>query len=203
MVHLAAIASTFDLKAYGYDTILRTISSDLETLEQPFSITTTSGRVLHVDSCYISFVADNLAYHAVMGFSESFSSGHCCEKCLVQPKDFKFHREKTPSIIRDPKATDECAKNNLTGKIVLGIKKPCLLRTNTFNLYHNNTVDIQHNLLEGGVGYTIKTVLRTLVAGKFFSVSELNGGLTPLVTAEIPIAIFKKLMTLGEFLLYA
>ena len=59
--------------------------------------------------------------------------------------------KETTSSQRNP---DECAKiatDVAHGKIVMGIKRLCLLRTKNFEPYRNLTADLQHDILEGGL----------------------------------------------------
>ena len=174
LTHVAVIAASLDLKTYGFDPILMEISRDIISLEVCESFKTSSGREISVKGCKLTFVADNLAYHSVLGFTEKFSSGFCCEICLTEQKDFKFYRRETTSSLRNPDETAKIATDVVHGKIVMGIKRLCLLRTKNFDPYRNLTADLQHDILEGGLGYTIKLVLTKLVEGKVVSLFEIN-----------------------------
>ena len=168
------IAASLDLKTYGFDPILMEISRDIRSLEVCESFKTSSGHEISVKGCKLTFFADNLAYHSVLGCTEKFSSGFCCEICLTEQKDFKFYRRETTSSLRNPDQTAKIATDVVHGKIVMGIKRLCLLRTKNFDPYRNLTADLQHDILEGGLGYTIKLVLTKLVEGKVVSLFEIN-----------------------------
>ena len=89
MVFVTLLCSSLDIKCYGYEKILSTITNDLISLEKPFVVTTWKGELYECMGAQVMFVADNLAFHAVMGFVESFAAGQCCEKCLTYTKDFR------------------------------------------------------------------------------------------------------------------
>ena len=60
------------------------------------------------------------------------------------------------------------------GKIVMGLKRLCLLRTNFFYPYRKLTAKVQHDKLEGGLGHTIKLVLKELVEAKVVNLFQVK-----------------------------
>ena len=150
------------------------ISGDFRSLEVSESFKTSSCREISVKGCKLTFVADNLAYQSVLGFTEMLSPGFCCEICLTEQKDFKFYRRETTSSLRKPEETAKIATDVVQGKIVMGRKRLCLHRTKSFDPCRNITAELQHDILEGGLGYTIKLVLTKLVEGKVGSFFEIN-----------------------------
>ena len=158
LTHVALIAASLDLKTYGIDPILKEISRDSRSLEVCESFKTSSGRKISVKGCKLTFVDDILAYHSVLGFTEKFSSVFCCEICLTEQKDFKFYRRETTPSLRNPDETAKIATPVVQGKIFMGRKRLCLLRTKSFDPYWNLIAVLQNDILEGGLGYRIKLV---------------------------------------------
>ena len=122
----------------------------------------------------LTLVADSLAYHSFLGFTEKFSSGFCWEICLTEQKDFKLYRRETTSSLRNPDVSAKIATDVVQRKIVMGIKRFCLLWTKSFDPHRNLTSDLQHDILEGGLGYTINLVFTKLVEAEIVSLFEIN-----------------------------
>lgn len=178
MIHMVAVASNLDLKRFGYASILRKISLELDSLRCGVEVTTRGNQKWLIRGAAASFVADNLAYHAVFGFTENFSSGRPCEKCTIEQKFFKKNyvenlRKNRSSISIEKIVTDI---NNGTHQRLpfRGVNRACALRTADFDPYENMTVDLQHDIFEGVAQYTIKCVLKHLIRSKYFTALELN-----------------------------
>ena len=93
LTQVAVNAASLDLKTYGFDPILTEFSRDirLETCEG-FKIS--SGRQISVRGCKLTFVADNLAYHSVIGCTEKFSSCDFAEIVSQNQRTSNFFAEK-------------------------------------------------------------------------------------------------------------
>ena len=116
----------------------------------------------------MNFVADNLAYHAVFGFVESFSKGSCCEKCTTPQSDFASVFEENVAKLRTP---ESCRKDvAVKGS---GVKNLCSLETSFFDPYKNFTADLHHDIFQGGLMHTVKIVLHNLIfVSGFFTLVE-------------------------------
>ena len=100
---VVALVSYLDVKSHGFSPVIDAITNDLVNLENGISITTKNGKVLKIKAKKMSFVADNLAYHAVFGFNENFSSGMCCEECFVPQS--KLNRNLSKFLRKMPKSS--------------------------------------------------------------------------------------------------
>ena len=120
---VVALASYLDVKSYGFSPVIDAITNDLVKLENGIPITTKNGKVLKIKAKKMSFVADNLAYHAVFGFNENFSSGMCCKKCFVPQLKFKQVSEEDAEKLR---SLASCISN--VGVAGSGVKSVCRLR---------------------------------------------------------------------------
>ena len=85
---VVALVPYLDVKSFGFKNVLSKIRNDLTKLETGINVTTNAGHELKLMGKNMNFVADNLTYHAVFGFVESFSKGSCCEKCTTPQSDF-------------------------------------------------------------------------------------------------------------------
>ena len=65
-------------------------------------ILTRSGKEFILFGKGMTFVADNLAYNAVMGFNESFSAGSCYSKCVIPQSMFKDRQEECFDELKTP-----------------------------------------------------------------------------------------------------
>ena len=167
---VVALVSYLDVKYYGFSPVIDAITNDLVKLENGISITTKNGKVLKIKAKKMSFVADNLAYHAVFGFNENFSSGMCCEKCFVPQSKFKQVFEEDAEKLRSPAS---CISN--VGVAGSGMKSVCRLKTSFFEPYENFTVDLHHDIFQGSLMHTVKLVLNSLIFELgFLSLQDLN-----------------------------
>ena len=73
-------------------------------LETGFNVTTNAGHELTLMGKNMNFVADNLAYHAVFRFVESFSKGSCFEKCTTPQSNFASFFEENVAKLRTPES---------------------------------------------------------------------------------------------------
>ena len=78
MMHVVAFVAYLYIVEFRFSEVLNTISEDLKQLEKGMKILARSGKEFILFGKGMTFVADNLAYKAVMGFKESFSAGSCC-----------------------------------------------------------------------------------------------------------------------------
>ena len=121
-----------------------------------------------VASRRITFVADNLAYHAVFGFNKSFSGGSCCEKCTLPQSLFKTVFEER---FQDLRTSDSCREDALRKRN--GVKIFYLLQTDLFGPYKNFTCDLHQDIFQGSLMNIIRVVLNDLIP-ECLSVDILN-----------------------------
>ena len=123
--------------------------------------------------CKLTFVADNPAYHSVLGSTKKFSSGFWCKIRLTEQNDVKFYRRETTSSLRNPDLSAKIATDVVHRKIVMEMKRLCLLWTKSFDSYRVFTADLQHDIMESGLYYRNKLVLTKLVGAKVVGVFEI------------------------------
>ena len=88
-------------------------------------ILTRSGKEFILFGNGMTFVADNLAYNAVMGFNEIFSAGSCCSKCVIPQSMFIERHEECFDELRTPSRWFEKFEQKCNGA-----KRVCELKTN-------------------------------------------------------------------------
>ena len=175
-VNVVALCNTLDLCRYGYKPVLDKISEDLKKLERPFNVLTKGGSTISVLGAHFSFVADNAEYHSALDFVKNFAKGFCCERCFVSAENFSNYLIESSCPIRKVSSFERhLQRAQSTQRPSKGVKGKCYLETSYFSSYRNWTKDIQHDLFEGGVQYTVKLVLHQLVVvQKIFSCEKLN-----------------------------
>lgn len=89
-IHLALLASSDDLKVYGYEAVLEPLISDLISFEQHGVFLAKLGKSVKGTVQFV--IADNLGANSIAGFLESFSTGHVCR--FLQLPNQKFKRNK-------------------------------------------------------------------------------------------------------------
>ena len=168
MMHVVAFVAYLDIVEFGFSEVLNTISEDLKQLEKGMKILTRSGKEFILFGKGMTFVADNLAYNAVMGFNESFSAGSCCSKCVIPQSMFKDRHEECFDELRTPSRCIENFELKCNG-----VRRVCELKTNFFNPYENFTGDLHHDIFQGGLMHTLRVVLNDLIPD-YLTINDLN-----------------------------
>ena len=175
-VNVVALCNTLDFCRCGYKPVLDKISEDLKKLERPFNVLTKGGSTISVLGAHFYFVADNGEYHYALAFVKNFAKGFCCERCFVSAENFSNYLIESSCPIRKVSSFERhLQRAQSTQRPSKGVKGKCYLEISYFSSYRNWTTDIQHDLFEGVVQYTVKLVLHQLVVvQKIFSCDMLN-----------------------------
>ena len=168
-VNVVALCNTLDLCRYGYKPVLDKISEDLKKLERPFNVLTK--RVLRYQfSVHILLLLQtmqNITLHWVL--SQTLRKVFAANDVLLALKTLAI------TSLNQAEFRATFTKSESTQRPSKGVKRKCYLETSYFSSYWNWTTDIQHDLFEGGVQYTVKLVLHQLVVvQKIFSCDMLN-----------------------------
>lgn len=92
-IYLAALIHSEDVKSYGFDTVLKPLVDDLNTLEQQGLFIAKLGRTLK--GFVHCVVADNLGAHGIAGFVENFSGKYVCRFCTAENVDIQTKEVKS------------------------------------------------------------------------------------------------------------
>jgi hypothetical protein len=172
-VFLLAVCYTTDIKKYGFQPILDPFIKEVKQLESDCGVELHwDGRVSDVHGTLVSFSADTLAAHELLGFLGP-SATRLCRLCdatqeLIQiffkEEDFNMH-----GIDSHDDAVD-VASLRRNGDRDTGVRTSCPL--NTFTNYN---LDAMHDMLEGVCPYEVKLLLNHFIfSDKFISLSEVN-----------------------------
>lgn len=108
-------------------------------------------------------LGDNLGYHAIAGFMESFRANFFCRFCKLHRDAISFHCDKIPEdLMRSVASYDNDVALNTPCET--GIKEECVW--NALPSYHcikNCNVDIMHDYYEGVLKYDLCKILHNLI----------------------------------------
>lgn len=151
---------------FGNQAIFNCLLEDLKNLES-------NGIVINNVKLYfnvILLVGDNLGVNSVLGFVESFSAHHFCRLCTTSKVLTQQQTKLDISSIRRRSTYEQHAQDR-----AYGIKEYCIWNTlNYFHVYHNQSVDLMHDLYEGIHRYDMAQILKMLLHSKLFSLETLN-----------------------------
>ncbi len=159
-IHLVSLFHSQDVKKYGFDAILAPLINDVKILENEGIYLPISSEKVYGSICQV--VGDNLAMHALLGFTESFNSNYFCRLCLTEKSDAQnVYSEDDPRVVVRDKASFEIHCRDIQSDTqlnsVYGIKRDSSLNTlQYFHVCSNFSFDIMHDILEGVAQYELK-----------------------------------------------
>lgn len=124
---------------------------------------------------YLSLLlADNLGFHSITGFTESFNANYNCRFCKEHKLVMKKQLKENLLLLRNKENYEaDVLINNVS---LTGIKDRCIW--NELQSYHvitNLVVDLMHDILEGVCHYDFCAILEELIfVKKYFTLQTLN-----------------------------
>lgn len=179
-IHLYLLFNSIDRDTYGYAKILEPLIDDIRLLETAGIDVTILGHSSKLYGTICVLTADNLAIHALGGYTESFSSNKYCHFCLVD--------KASAQSIFDEDNIEKRNRENYEQHVMLndpsstGVKEnSCLNKLNYFHITENTCVDIMHDILEGVAPLEVRLMLRHFIyeeKKKRFDLELLNHRMT-------------------------
>ena len=178
-IFVLAVFYSTDLKKYGFEPIWKLFIEEMKQLESDTGVQLhVNGNILNVHGALVSFSADSLAAHEVLG-SMSPSANFICMLCKATRNGIQVHfleAEFERRTIEDHDAAAEVASQRRQGDPETGVRNNCPL--NTLRCFHcttNYNLDVMHDMLEGVCPYEVKLVLNQLIfIDHLISFKELN-----------------------------
>ncbi len=166
-------------KANAYDRIFESIVNSLKLLESDDSVdVTVNDASVKVRAALAVFSADNLGYHSLFGFLESFSANKFCRLCEMTKADAQTKFVESKFKLRSLASYEAAvARSLLPGYIAskTGIRADCVLnKLRYFHVTENFAVDAMHYLLEGIVPKELEYALTSLSSEGYLSLDEFN-----------------------------
>ncbi|CAN7975255.1 unnamed protein product [Ixodes persulcatus] len=118
----------------------------------------------------VGVVGDNLSLHRVGGFSSCFGKGNVCRFCLASFKKLTQLPDQACCVIRTAdtqKSQIAAVEVNPANSKLFGVKgKSPLLSLPNFDVTVQLLPDAMHDVLEGGVAFVLKHVLKELISSR-------------------------------------
>lgn len=119
---------------------------------------------------------DNLGGNGICGFTESFVQDHFCRHCNKHKLECRTLTREDPTSLRNI-AQHECiseVQQNNGDKIVLGIKKYCLLNdVKHFHIITNRSVDLLHDVNASLIPKTLNKIFSYCVQHKILTKNQI------------------------------
>lgn len=181
-IYLAALFKSCYVKKYGWEIILANLIGELQGLASSGFTETICGKEVTFRVFLHQFTGDNLAVHAIAGFTESFSSTSPCRFCTISKSRLQTTFNESDVQLRTPEVYANQLKvledNNFSQELrsQFGINAKCHLdKIQPFCAVECFPPDAAHDILEGVVPYTIQAVLQALVKEqKLLTLDQLN-----------------------------
>ena len=178
-VFLLAACCTSDIKRYGFKPILDPFIKEVKQLESDSGVLLQwNDRQSVVHGTLVSFSADSLAAHELLGFL-SPSATMLCRLCKATRESIQVHFEEDDFEMRGIDDHDDsvsAATCRSHGDPLTGVRTSCHLdQLQNFHCVKNFNLDIMHDMLEGVCPYEAKLLLfQFIFIDKFFTLTELN-----------------------------
>ena len=143
MTHVAALVSHLDIETYGFKEALTAIKNDFITFEKSILIKTKSEKPFNYAVKRLSFVADNLAYHAIFGFKKNFLA-------VPAAKNRRYSNNCSRLFLRNVCWTSECQNHAM--KMLLRRETEFEIfafETENFDPYELFNYELHHDIFQG------------------------------------------------------
>jgi hypothetical protein len=136
----------------AYDVIFEPIIKSLKLQESDEGVDVPiNGNTVKVRAAFVHFSADNLGYHSLFGFLESFSANKFCRFCKATKDDTSKYFSETDFQKRTVASYNEAISKSLHpgfNASEAGIRANCVLnKLGYFHVIENFAVDAMHDLL--------------------------------------------------------
>lgn len=184
-IFLVALWYAHDAKTYGYSKILEPVVSSLLKLESDEgAVVCVGAREVVVRACLVFISADNLGFHSLFGFCETFSATRFCRFCDCTREDADTLFSESQLRLRTKDSYDEAVSLIGTSQHnvqLTGIKRSCPLNAlHHWHVTENFVVDVMHDILEGIAPFELSLIFNKLSQDKQcnFSLEKLNSAIT-------------------------
>lgn len=178
-IFVLAVCYTSDIKKYGFQPILDPFIKEMEQLESDSGVELDlDGRACKVHGTLVSYSADTLAAHELLGFL-SPSANLLCRLCKATREGIQIHFEEDDFEQREIDDHDdsvEAVALRRNGDPETGVRTFCPLNSlQNFHCVTNYNFDVMHDMLEGVCPYEVKLLLNQFIfSEQFFTLPELN-----------------------------
>lgn len=161
-IFLALLFNTSDRVNYGNKRTFRIFIKELNFLLNN-DIEIIINNVTHTVYFVMALlIADNLAFHSMLGFSEGFTANFPCRICRAHKSIIHFQTEENSGLLRNKLQHDiDCKIDNVS---LTGVNEESALNEiETFEITDNPSVDIMHDVFEGVCIYDMGHILYHLI----------------------------------------
>jgi len=133
-----------------------------------------NNKVHHIYFSVGLIVGDNLGFHSILGFSESFVAKYPCRFCRCPKQVCHVQTQQLNDMMRNKiNYASDLLLNDLS---YTGIKERCVWNDLiSFTVTDNFSVDIMHDMLEGVCKFEIGLILKLMIFDfNYFSIETLN-----------------------------
>ncbi|XP_071813669.1 uncharacterized protein [Apostichopus japonicus] len=178
-IHLLAACYYQDVAKYGFEPILAPFIEEMKHFESDDGVQLMiDGRMINIHGSLVSYSADSLAAHALLGFM-SPSANKLCRLCYASRDDIQNYFLEDDFELRTIDSHDldaeEASRQGFRDPRT-GVRSYCPLNTlRNFHSATNFNLDIMHDMLEGVCPYEIKLLLHQFIyVDHFITVEDFN-----------------------------
>lgn len=161
------------IKSYGMNSILAPIVNELNKLNKSMPKSEEFENSPFSNVQLLQVCGDNLALHAILGFSESFNANFRCRFCKATKSQSYVDVEERKELIRNRLGYSEDVE--VQNVSLTGIKELSIINQIAgFHVTSNFAPDIMHDIFEGICIIELKLVLEHILQNNYFSLVEIN-----------------------------
>ena len=178
-VFLLAVCYTSDIKKYGFQPILDPFVKKVKQLESDCGVVLQwDGRVCEVHGTLVSFNADTLAAHELLGFLGP-SAHRLCRLCDATRELIQIFLKEEDFNMREIDSHDDAVdvvSLRRNGDLDTGVRTSCPLNLlQNFHCVTNYNLDTMHDMLEGLCPCEVKLLLNHFIfSDQFITLSDVN-----------------------------
>lgn len=178
-IFILAVCYTSDIKKYGFQPILDPFIKEVKQLESDSGVMLHwHDRICQVHGTLVSYSADSLAAHELLGFM-SPSANMLCRLCKASREEIQIRFEESDFEMREIDDHDDSVEATIlrrNGDPVTGVRQSCPLNhLQNFHCVTNYNLDVMHDMLEGVCPYEVKLLLNQFIfVDQLITLAELN-----------------------------
>ncbi|XP_064464354.1 uncharacterized protein LOC135375612 [Ornithodoros turicata] len=177
-IHLVMLVKYAHVKTFGIEKVLDPLIKDIMKLHESGIEVVCDGATKRLIIFLLGIVGDNLSLNRIGGFSSSFGSGLFCRFCLTDSKRINEVTSERDCNVRTAPAHEEhvaAVEADSTKSKICGVTaRSPLLQIPGFDVTQQLLPDAMHDILEGGIAFVLKHVLKSLAVSEVITATSLS-----------------------------
>lgn len=173
-IFILTLFKSINLDEIPLHTFFSNAIRELKFLEETGITVSTSNGTEQIFFSVAAFIGDNLAVHAVLGFTMGFTANYPCRFCHVKSSDMKLIVKESQCELRNEQSYERDLIEDAPRKTGV-VKQSAISDLKYSSTLELMAVDAAHDILEGVLEYDLGLVLHQFIeVDHFFTLAEIN-----------------------------